>query len=52
MPIERRKPSGKMASVAIAAATVTELNATVRPAVAIVRRTASGPGPSRASSSR
>ena len=52
MPIERRKPSGKIASVAIAAATVTELKATVRPAVAIVRRTASAPGPSRASSSR
>ena len=52
MPIERRNPSGKTASVAIAAPTVTELYATVLPAVAIVARTASAPGPRRASSSR
>ena len=42
IPIERRNPSGKTASVAIAAPTVTELKATVRPAVRIVSRTASG----------
>ena len=50
MPIERRKPSGKTASVATAAPTVTELKATVRPAVASVARTASGPGPAPSSS--
>ena len=52
IPIERRNPSGKTASVAIETPTVTELNATVRPAVATVARTASAPGPRWASSSR
>ena len=48
MPIERRKPSGKTASVATAAPTVTDEKAIVRPAVRRVVRIASG----RPSSSR
>ena len=47
MPIERRKPSGKTSSEAIAAATVRALNSTVRPAVCSVRAIASRPGPVR-----
>ena len=43
--IERRNPSGNTSSDAKAAATVTALNATVRPAVAsVVRSAASGSG--------
>ena len=52
IPIERRKFCGKTASDATAAATVTELNAIVRPDVASVRRSASTPKPVRADSSR
>ena len=52
MAIERRKPSGNTSSDANAAATVTALNATVRPAVWRVARSASTPGPCRTSSSR
>ena len=43
-PIEKRKFCGNTISDAIAAATVSELNSTVRPAVARVRRSASRPG--------
>ena len=50
--IERRNGSGKTSSEANAAATVTALNATVRPAVASVVVHRSEPGPSRAISSR
>ena len=42
IPIDFRKPSGNTVSVISASATVTALNATVRPAVCIVVRTASG----------
>ena len=52
IPIDCRKPSGKTVSVIRAKATVTALKATVRPAVAIVVRTAPAPGPWRSSSSR
>ena len=52
IPIDWRNPSGKIATVATAAPTVIDENATVRPAVASVARTASAPGPWRASSSR
>ena len=52
MPIERRKFWGNTVSDATAAATVNELNAIVRPAVASVRRSASTPKPARADSSR
>ena len=45
MPIDFRKPSGNTVRVIIAAATVTALNATVRPAVLIVVRTAPAPSP-------
>ena len=51
-PIEKRKFCGKTVSEASAAATVTELNAIVRPEVATVRRRASTPNPVRAASSR
>ena len=52
MPIEYKKRCGKTISEAIAPATVSALNSTVRPAVAIVRRIASMPGPRLAISSR
>ena len=52
IPIEYRKRCGNTSREASAAATVSELNSTVRPAVAIVRRSASAPGPTAASSSR
>ena len=52
IPIEYRNRCGKTTSDASAPATVSELNRTVRPAVAIVRRIAVRPGPWRASSSR
>ena len=52
MPIERAKPRGKTVSVPSAAATVTAENATVRPAVAIVVRTAACRAAPPASSSR
>ena len=52
MPIERAKPSGKTVSVASATATVAAENATVRPAVAIVARTAARGSAPPASSSR
>ena len=52
MPIEYRKRCGKTSSEARAAITVSAEKATVRPAVVIVRRSASKPGPTRASSSR
>ena len=42
IPIDFRNPSGKTVSVISASATVTALKATVRPAVRIVVRTASG----------
>ena len=51
-PIEFRKFWGKSISAPVAPATVTELNTTVRPALARVRRIASTPGPLRAISSR
>ncbi len=51
-PIEIRKRCGKTVRHAIAAATVTALKTTVRPAVRIVRRTASGTSAPRPSSSR
>ena len=51
IPIDCRKLSGKTISVASAAATVAALKTTVRPAVAIVSRTAFAPGPLRSSSS-
>jgi len=50
--IEYRKRWGKTSSESIAAATVSELNTTVRPAVRIVRSSASRPAPSRPISSR
>ena len=52
IPIEYRNRCGKTSSEASAPATVIELNSTVRPAVFIVRRSASSPGPERAISSR
>ncbi len=51
-PIEYRKRAGKTSSDSIAAATVSELKITVRPAVCSVRVSASRPGPSRSISSR
>ena len=44
-PIERRKLCGKTSSEASAAATVSELKSTVRPAVRSVSRSAFAPGP-------
>ena len=52
MPIEYRKRCGKIASEAIEAAIVSELNAIVRPAVWSVRRSAATPKPEAAASSR
>ena len=52
MAIDWRKFSGNSSSVASAMATVSALNTTVRPAEAMVSRTAFGPGPLRSSSSR
>ena len=52
MAIDCRKFSGNSSSVASAMATVSALKTTVRPAVAIVSRTALAPGPLRSSSSR
>ena len=52
IPIERAKPSGKTVSVASATATVAAEKATVRPAVAIVARTAARGSAPPASSSR
>lgn len=52
MPIDFRKPSGKMISVDSATATVAALKTTVRPALAMVARIACMPGPLRLSSSR
>ena len=52
MPIERRKLCGKTSSEASAAATVTALKSTVRPAVRSVSRSAFEPGPWTAISSR
>ena len=51
-PIEKRKRCGKTISPARAAATVTALKSTLRPAVWSVRASASRPGPCAASSSR
>ena len=51
-PIENRKRCGKTISPASAAATVTALKSTLRPAVWSVRVRASRPGPRAASSSR
>ena len=51
-PIEYRKRWGKTSSAARAAATVTELKSTVRPAVAIVRASAAAVSAPRSSSSR
>ena len=50
--IEYRKRCGKTSSESIAAATVSELKTTVRPAVLSVRVSAAWPGPSRSISSR
>ena len=50
--IEYRKRCGKTSSESIAAATVSELNTTVLPAVRSVRVSASRPGPLRSISSR
>ncbi len=52
IPIDCRKLSGKTVREAIARATVAALKTTVRPAVAIVSRSAFAPGPLRSSSSR
>ena len=51
-PIENRKRCGKTISPARAAATVTALKSTLRPAVCRVRASASRPGPRAAISSR
>ena len=51
-PIEYRKRSGKTSRAASAAATVTDENSTVRPAVAIVARRAGPVSSPRSSSSR
>ena len=50
--IEYRKRCGKTSSESIAAATVSELKITVRPAVRSVRGSAARPAPSRSISSR
>ena len=52
MPIDFRKPCGNSVSVISATATVTAENATVRPAVFSVVRSASGVAPPPRSSSR
>ena len=52
IPIDFRKPCGKIVSVMSAAETVAAENATVRPAVAIVVRMAPGVAPWTSSSSR
>ena len=52
IPIDCRKRSGKTVSELIATATVTALNATVRPAVRIVTVTASATSRPAATSSR
>jgi hypothetical protein len=52
MPIEYRNRIGKTSSEASAAATVSELKSTVRPAVRSVRAIAEAPSPPSASSSR
>jgi hypothetical protein len=51
-PIETRNRCGNTVRHAIAATTVVALNSTVRPAVCIVMRTASGTSAPRPSSSR